>query len=296
MSVSQTLDWWPATFFERHPVNKVVVCGRQLDPPQFSHVVGFPRIELPLKGVYDNQIESGGKAVNVCLKPGHALFAAPNCWNLPTWRRGLRLLSIMFGRTHYSISIVSAPSYDFDPEAPRKISIPRQGTGPTPAILNALLELHVANWSAEYFVDLTRALVRCINEMVSRPAPHRFGRAQLLLEEVRIFLQSQYQFEINRDSVAQQFSITPNHLSRLFQQQGNGTFSGYLTSIRIERAKYLLTHYKLKLNDIAVRCGYHDTPYFCHVFKRLTRLTPMEYRLQHKAGALPKAPELDSLD
>ena len=58
------------------------------------------------------------------------------------------------------------------------------------------------------------------------------------------------------------------------------TFSAYLTQVRIDRAKHLLSSYNFKLDDIAARCGYHDTPYFCHVFKRITKLTPIEYRLK----------------
>lgn len=42
--------------------------------------------------------------------------------------------------------------------------------------------------------------------------------------------------------------------------------------------KHLLRSYNLKLNEIAARCGYPDAPCFCRVFKRLSRMTPVEYR------------------
>jgi YesN/AraC family two-component response regulator len=66
------------------------------------------------------------------------------------------------------------------------------------------------------------------------------------------------------------------------------TFSSYLTLVRIDRAKHLLGNYNLKLDDISARCGYHDTPYFCHVFKHITHCTPMEYRLKVGAAKMPK--------
>jgi YesN/AraC family two-component response regulator len=70
------------------------------------------------------------------------------------------------------------------------------------------------------------------------------------------------------------------------------TFSNYLTHVRIDRAKHLLRNYNLKLDDIAARCGYHDTPYFWHVFKKMTKTTPMAYRLKNRrAGPALKAPE-----
>lgn len=272
------------TELRTRPVLKVFVCGRRLHPPQYGHVVNFPRLELPLKGIYENQIESGGAAVVIRLEPGSALFAAPNCWNLPEWRPGLELLSILFGRNQLGISVISARGRQSANVESKKISLPRAATGPVPAILNALLELQSDGRPAEAFPDLIRALLTCVEELLCHPASLRTSRANVLLEDIRIYLQSHYQYEINRDSVARHFSITPNHLSRLFQTHGHMTFSSYLTHVRIDRAKHLLGNYNLKLDDISARCGYHDTPYFCHVFKHITRCTPMQYRLKVNAA------------
>ena len=272
-------DWWPARQLQRQPLTKVRACGRRLNPPLFAHVVNFPRVEIPLHGVYRNQIESGGVETHVELRPGMALFAAPNCWNLPEWQPGLELLSLSFGRSQVNISLVSARSKTYPQLAAKKFSLPRPIAGPVPHLLNALDELHADQHAAAALADTTSALLRCVENLLRHPVPHAGGRAHTLLEEVRVFLQSHYQYEITRDSVAEHFNITPNHLSRLFQTHGRITFSGYLTSVRIDRAKHLLVNYNLKLDDITARCGYHDTPYFCHVFKKIAKATPMEFRL-----------------
>jgi AraC-like DNA-binding protein len=290
MNASSIPNWWPDRQLRRRPVIKVYVCGRRLHPPQYGHVVNFPRLELPLKGVYQNQIETDDETVEVKLLPGTALFAPPNCWNLPEWRPGLELLSILFGKTQLGVSVISASGRQFTQVDSKKISLPRPPTGPVPAILNALTELQAENGPAEAFTELIRALLLCVEELLRQPVSTRTSRAHVLLEDIRIFLQSNYQYEINRDSVARHFSITPNHLSRLFQTHGHMTFSSYLTHVRIDRAKHLLSNYTLKLDDISARCGYHDTPYFCHVFKNITRCTPMEYRLKVNAAKVPKPP------
>jgi AraC-like DNA-binding protein len=110
------------------------------------------------------------------------------------------------------------------------------------------------------------------------PASAAESRAQSLFERVCVYLQSTYHEDVTRDSVAGQFGVTPNHLSRLFHAHGHMTFISYLTHVRIDRAKYLLCNYNLKLDDIAARCGFRDGPYFCRVFKRLTKTTPADYR------------------
>ena len=270
--------WWPESELRRCPVRKIFVCGRQLHPPLYSHVVNFPRLEIPLRGCYENRIESGGQLVSVRLRPGAALFAAPNCWNLPVWRRNVKLMSLLFGKKQLGISIVTARGSDAMQLAAKKISVPWPLTGPLPLILDAMVELQAAQGSQPAFVHLARALVHCVKELLRQPAARSASRAQGLLESVCVYLQNHYQYDITRDSVAQQFEVTPNHLSRLFQSHGHMTFSNYLTHVRIDRAKFLLQNYNLILDDISLRCGYRDTPYFCRVFKRLTKATPAEYR------------------
>lgn len=321
MNTPTEFNWWPDRQLQRHPLCRVFVCGRQFHPPLYSHVVNFPRLELPLRGSYENQIECDGEMVTVELRPGAALFAPPNCWNLPTWRPGLELMSLLFGVKQIGVSIVAAePSTSRQkrhhrmtkasppPEGPqlaaRKFSVPRPLTGPVPAILEAMtqwpaspvetLNRHPVEpkngatvSTAQRFndsailADLARALLGCVRQLFAQPPePAATGRAHGLLESVCIYLQNHYQYDITRDSVAEQFGVTPNHLSRLFQTHGHMTFSSYLTHVRIDRAKHLLRNYNLKLDEIAARCGYYDAPYFCHVFKRLTKLTPAEYRVK----------------
>ena len=251
----------------------------------FSHVVNFTRLEIPLHGRYKNQIESDNQVLPVSLAPGAVLFAAPNCWNLPEWQPGLELLSVFFGRTRMGIRLVSSRSEELSAARLREIFAAPARERPGAALLViALAEAQAENEANPALTDLVRALMlACVENLLRQPAARPGSRAQTLFEEIRVFLQSHYQYEITRDSVAEQFNMTPNHMSRLFRTHGHMTFTGYLTSVRIDRAKHLLRNYNLKLDDIATRCGYHDTPYFWHVFRRLAKCTPIEYRLKERA-------------
>lgn len=284
---------WPEKLLRQHPVNEVSVCGRQLEPPLLSYVVNFPRLEVPLTGCYENQIESNGQAEIVRLRPGTVLFAPPNCWNLPTWKYPVQLMSLLFGKKQLGISFVTLKSPARPALIVKKSSQPRPLTGPLPKVVEAMTELQAAGGPEAAMPELARALLSCVHESLLRPPSQPVPSATSLLEDVCVYLQNHYQYDISRDSVAEEFSISPNSLSRIFQQRGHMTFSGYLTHVRIDRAKYLLRSYSLKLDHVAVRCGYRDTAYFCRVFKRLTKLTPAEYRARHKASngsPLAKAP------
>jgi AraC-like DNA-binding protein len=283
MSRSHTppeVPWWPDRLLRCHPLRRIFVCGRQLHPPLYGHVVNFPRLELPLRGYYENQIEQHGRVITVKLWPGTALFAPPNCWNLPVWKPGLELMSLLFGVKQIGVSIVTAHRRVGPQLAAKKFSVPRPLTGPVPSLLEAMTQLTASNDLA-VLPDLARGLLHCVRQLFTQPSePAATSRAHALLESICVYLQNHYQYDITRDSVSKQFGITPNHLSRLFQTHGHMTFSSYLTHVRIDRAKHLLRNYNLKLEEIAARCGYYDAPYFCHVFKRLTKMTPAEYRLK----------------
>lgn len=279
-------DWWPEALLRRHPIREVVVCGRHLHPPLFSHVVTFARLEIPLKGSYQNQIERNGTAETLCLKPGSALFVPPNCWNYPTWQRPGEVMCVLFGKRQLGISVVSLKGPKGSQLVANKFAVAAPISGPIPPLLDAMLELYVAREPAEAFPELARALLRCVQRLVHEtPEPEPQNRGQGFFERICVYLQGNYQSDITRDSVARLFGISPNHLSRVFHKHGHMTFIDYLTHVRIARSKYLLCNYHLKLEDVALRCGFRDAPYFCRVFKRILKTTPVDYRakmLQHK--------------
>lgn len=285
MPTNFPLDWWPEKLLAQNPVREVVVCDRQLHPPLLSYVVTFPRLEIPLRGNYENQIERNGHIETVGLEPGSALFAAPNCWNLPTWQRKVEVMSLLFGKKQLGVSIVTAKGANAPQLLAHKFTVPTPVHGPIPHILEAMLELHSTREPASAFPELARALLQCIQRLAHEaPEPENESRGQSFFERVCVYLQGNYQNDITRDSVAHQFNVSPNHLSRIFHRHGHMTFIDYLTHVRIARGKYLLCNYNLKLEDVAIRSGFRDAPYFCRVFKRLTRTTPVEYRakmLQH---------------
>ncbi len=280
----------PDGWLRSQAVRKVYVCGDQLEPPALSYVVNFPRLALVLGGCHENVLEANGKAVTVRLRRGTALFAAPNCWNLPTWRHPVRILSLLFGKKHLGISLVTCKGAGHPRLTARKFSLPRPLTGPLPKVLEAMVELQARGGPKAALPALARALLCCVQEAIHQPSPQKVEPAKSLLEDARAFVQTHYQADISRESVARQLMVSPNYLSRVFRVQGNMTFSGYLTHVRIDRAKQLLRSYNLKLDDIATRCGYRDTAYFCRVFKRLVKLTAAEYRARHRPRRDTKIP------
>ena len=52
----------------------------------------------------------------------------------------------------------------------------------------------------------------------------------------------------------------------------------FVQNIRINKAKQLLIDENVSINKIAFECGYNDAFYFSRIFKKVTGVTPSEYR------------------
>ncbi|WP_373229253.1 helix-turn-helix domain-containing protein [Cohnella sp.] len=68
------------------------------------------------------------------------------------------------------------------------------------------------------------------------------------------------------------------HLQRLFKQHTGQTFNACLQSLRIQKSCELLRSSQQKISSISETVGYKDLDSFNSVFKRITGMTPSQYR------------------
>jgi len=52
----------------------------------------------------------------------------------------------------------------------------------------------------------------------------------------------------------------------------------YLNQTRMTHAKSLLQMTQLSIQEVAARCGFNDSSYFCRIFKKYSGLSPIQYR------------------
>jgi AraC-like DNA-binding protein len=77
---------------------------------------------------------------------------------------------------------------------------------------------------------------------------------------------------------AEHAGIGYDHLRHAVKSLRGRSLVRYLTEVRIERAKTLLSHSQLSLKEIATLCGFRDEYYFSAVFRRFARMPPGRYR------------------
>lgn len=104
--------------------------------------------------------------------------------------------------------------------------------------------------------------------------------SQIILSAVQ-YINNHYNENISLTDVANATHISKNYLCDLFKKEMNVTFIDYVTNLRIEKAKYLLSHTDKKMYEISEEVGYNDYAYFSQIFKRHTGTTLSVYRKQH---------------
>ena len=88
-----------------------------------------------------------------------------------------------------------------------------------------------------------------------------------------------YQESINLADIANELHINSSYLSRKFSEELGISFSDYMIQYRIEVAKKLLMEQKdWTIQRISEECGFNSQHYFSTAFKKLTALSPKDYR------------------
>lgn len=107
-----------------------------------------------------------------------------------------------------------------------------------------------------------------------------------LVDGIRLYIDEHYREPINLCDLAEQFYISPSHLSRQFKTMYGCTPSNYLIDLRISRARQLLEENPdMEAKSVSLMVGYSDQFYFSKIFKKHTGYAPSEYR---KIGAREK--------
>jgi AraC-like DNA-binding protein len=81
--------------------------------------------------------------------------------------------------------------------------------------------------------------------------------------------------------LAQRANQHPDYFSRQFLQYTGERPLHYIHEKRIERAQYLIITTNMPYAEIAAATGFDSLPHFSKIFKKVTGMTPNNYRKQH---------------
>lgn len=134
-------------------------------------------------------------------------------------------------------------------------------------LLGALDVLHVQKVFLEFFKFFleTAGIETCRSQ------------SRLVQDMVR-YIQENYAEERLMERLAAQFHYSADYIRRRFLKETGSTPTAYLTLVRIERAKQLLTVTDYAVEEIAARVGYGDPSVFYRNFRKLCQCNPSDWR------------------
>ncbi len=98
------------------------------------------------------------------------------------------------------------------------------------------------------------------------------------IKQVQAFIEGNYQDRITVDKLSHQFALGRRSFERRFKKATGNTVMEYIQRIKIEAAKRDFETSGKNINEVIYDVGYTDTKAFRTIFKKITGLTPVEYR------------------
>lgn len=121
-----------------------------------------------------------------------------------------------------------------------------------------------------------------ITGVMHRFIQHSFDFAQIKHSDVVFkameYIRQNYDHKLSLDDIAQHVYLSRSYLSSLFREEAGQTLFSYINQVRVEKSKLFLMDPSVSLAEAAALCGFEDQSYFTKVFRKITGLSPKQYR------------------
>lgn len=103
-------------------------------------------------------------------------------------------------------------------------------------------------------------------------------RATQVIDRICQYIDDHLSEDLSLVRLAELHYFNPSYLSRFFKQEKGVNLSEYIDRCRVRKAKELLQSQELMIREVAAAVGYEAAHSFTRFFKKVTGLTPQEYR------------------
>src|SRR5690606_31460995 len=94
-------------------------------------------------------------------------------------------------------------------------------------------------------------------------------------------IENNFQEKITVDQLASMLALGRRNLERRFKKATSNTVVEYIQRVKIEAAKMSLETSRENVNEVMYKVGYTDTKAFRTPFKKITGMSPLQYRVKY---------------
>jgi len=99
-----------------------------------------------------------------------------------------------------------------------------------------------------------------------------------IIKNVINYIKENFSKDINLQDVAEVSNISYHYLSKMFKNATGKGFNEFLNEVRVKRALQLLLNPELSIKEVSMSVGIPDPNYFSKVFKKISGVSPSEYK------------------
>lgn len=138
---------------------------------------------------------------------------------------------------------------------------------------------YISSTTSQDINTLKSAVLSIIDNCFDMLECSKNTNTDMQINKSKQYIEDNYKMpKLSLKDISDHIELSPSHFSALFKSKTNMTFIEYLTKIRIEKAKQLLSYTDKKSYEIAYEVGFSDPHYFSLVFKKYTQKSPKEFR------------------
>lgn len=98
------------------------------------------------------------------------------------------------------------------------------------------------------------------------------------IKQIQDFIEKNYQARISVEELASKYAVSRRSLERRFKKATSNSVIEYIQRVKIEAAKTSLESSRENVNEVMYKIGYSDIKAFRSTFKKITGLSPLQYR------------------
>ncbi|HEX2535980.1 MAG TPA: helix-turn-helix domain-containing protein [Chitinophagaceae bacterium] len=106
------------------------------------------------------------------------------------------------------------------------------------------------------------------------------------ISKAQEFIEKNYAEKLSVDQLADMSAVSRRHFERRFKKATANSILEYIQRVRIEAAKKCLETSRMNVSEVMYHVGYSDMKAFRTIFKKITGLSPVEYRNKYNPRAV----------
>lgn len=149
--------------------------------------------------------------------------------------------------------------------------------GSTHSIYTTVMQLKCLDEAERWFLDFSERFINNLKEL-----KRNTYRSDIL--KLMSYIREHYSEDLTLKWAACYVNISESYLSHLFKEQTGQNFTDFIIGLRMKKAVELLKSTDLNMYDISMHIGYDNINYFGRLFKKVTGISPVNYRKKYRAN------------